>query len=141
MKHALIIVLVLVGLGLLLSGWVMFGDHSSFQTGVSQYEGLPSTASDITVYRNKNISGVFAADFKISEPDFISFAAQQHWAIQPISGSETVFRASDFHEGRPVATKEIHDGLYYSQRAGNGGGTTVAYDRKDGRAYISSSSR
>lgn len=141
MKRALIVVLVLAGLGLLLSGWVMFGDHSSFQTGLSYYDGLPSTASDITVYRNPNISGVFAADFKISESDFASFVAGKHWSVQSISGSEVVFQASDFHERRPSATKEISDGLYYSLRTGNGGGTTIAYDRKDGRAYICISSR
>lgn len=141
MKRALIIALVLAGMGLLLSGWIMFGDHSSFRTGLSQYEGLPSGASDITVYQNKNLSGIFAAEFKISESDFDTFAAQRYWVVQPISGSVVVYQPSDFHEGRPSATKEIHDGLYYSQRDGNGGGTAVAYDRKDGRAYITISSR
>ncbi len=119
----------------------MFGDHSSFQARLARYEGLPLTASDITVYQNQNISGIFIADFKIPETEFSAFAAQKHWAVQPISGSVFIQQASAFHEGRSNATKEITDGFYYSQIAGNGGGTAVAYDRKDGRAYISISDR
>ena len=119
----------------------MFGDRSSFQTGLDRYEGLPHTASDITIYENKNMSGVFIADFKIAERDFVSFAATQHWSLEPISGSASVFQAKAFHEGRSNDKKEISDALYYSKRAGNGGGVTVAYDRKDGRGYIDSSSR
>jgi len=141
MKRVLTIVLMLGLLGVVLLGWSMFGDHSGFQTGLGRYEGLPPTASDITIYQNRNISGIFIADFKLSEPDFLSFAAEKHWAIQPISGSAFVFHARAFQEGRPNDKKEITDGLYYSQRAGNGGGVTVAYDRKDSRAYIDNSSR
>jgi len=141
MKRAFIIVFVLGLLGVLFLGWAMFGDHSSFQTGLGRYEGLPPKASDITVYRDQNISGTFVADFKIPEPDFLSFAAEKHWAIQPITGSESVFQARAFQESRPNDKREITDGLYYSKRAANGGGVTVAYDRKGGRAYIESSSR
>jgi hypothetical protein len=141
MKRVFIIVLALGLLGIVLLGWSMFGDHSRFQTGLGRYEGLPSTASDITVFQNRNISGIFIADFKIAEPDFVSFAVEKHWAVQPISGSVFIFQARAFQESRPNDKKEITDGLYYSQRADNGGGVTVAYDRKDGRAYIDSSSR
>ena len=93
------------------------------------------------MYQKRNISGVFIADFTITEPDLVSFAVQKHWAVQPISGSAFVFQARAFQENRPNDKKEITDGLYYSQRAGNGGGITVAYDRKDSRGYIDSSSR
>ncbi|MEI7730128.1 MAG: hypothetical protein WCO56_11185 [Verrucomicrobiota bacterium] len=141
MKRAIIVVFMLGLSGLFLLGWGMFGDHASFQTGLDQYEGLPPKASDITVYQNKNISGIFVADFKITEPDFRSFAAEKHWPVQPISGSTFVFQARAFHEDRANDKKVITDGLVYSQRAANGGGVTVTYDRKDSRAYIDSSSR
>jgi hypothetical protein len=141
MKCVLIAGLAVCVLGLLLLGWSMFGDHSSFQTGLSHFEGLPPTASDITVYQNRNLSGVLIADFKIAELEFVSFAAEKHWVVQPISGSAFVFQARAFHEGRPNEKKEITDGLYYSRRADNGGGLTAAYDRKDGHAYIDRSSR
>ena len=141
MKRIIIICLLFAVAGFFLLYWAMFGDRSSFQTGISSYKGLPPTASDITIYREKNISGTFVADFKIAEHDFISFAAEQHWDLQPISGSTTVFQAKAFHEGQPNRKKEIVDGLIYSKRAANGGGVTATYDRKEGRAYIDSSSR
>lgn len=141
MKRIVAIVFVLGLLGVVLLGWMMFGENASFQTGLSSYEGLPQAASDITVYRNANISGNVVVDFRISEPDFVSFAAEKHWAVQPISGAEFVFHAEAFREGRPNDKKEISDGLYYAQRASNAGGVTAAYDRKDSRAYIQSSSR
>jgi len=119
----------------------MLGDRSSFQTELSSYDRLPQTASDITVYRNANVSGQLVMDFKISEPDFVSFAAKKNWPIQPTTGAQFVFHAWAFHEGRPNERKEIGEGYYYSQRARNGGGITVAFDRKNRRAYIESSSR
>jgi hypothetical protein len=141
MKRVFFILFFAGMLGLLLLGWAMFGDHSTFQTGLANYEGLPEKASDITVFRDRNISGQFVADFRIAEPEFVAFSKERNWAVQPITNPESVFHARAFHEGRPNNKKEISDGLYYSRRAANGGGVTVAYDRKDGRAYIQSSSR
>ena len=140
MKRIVVVSLCVIVVGVLVLGWAMFGDRASFHTGLDSYEGLPHTASDISIYENKNMSGIFA-DFKIAEHDFVSFAATQHWSLQPISGSASVFQAKAFHEGRSNDKKEVIDGLYYSKRAGNGGGVTVAYDRKDGHGYIDSSSR
>ena len=141
MKRIIVGCFCLVVVGFLVLGWVMFGNRSSFQTGLDRYEGLPPTAYDITIYENRNMSGVFIADFRIAEHDFVSFAATRGWSLQHISGSAFVFQAKAFHEGRPNDKKEIIDGLYCSNRAGNGGGVTVAYDRKDGRGYIDSSAR
>jgi hypothetical protein len=141
MKRFLIIVFVLFLLGVLFVGWSLFGDHSTFQAGQDHWEGLPSTATDITVYQNRNISGIFMAEFKIAESNFVSFAAEKGWRVQPISDPVDVYHARAFHERREHDQKKITDGLYFSERAGNGGGVTVAYDRKDGRGYIESSSR
>ena len=121
--------------------WAMFGDRSSYQAKLGSHPNLPSTASDITIYQNRNITGQFVTDFKIAEHDFTSFAAEHHWDLRPISAPETVFQAISFHERRPNKKKEIVNGLFYSKRAANGGGVTVAYDRDAGRGYIESSSR
>jgi len=141
MKRIIVGSFCLILVGFLVLSWAMFGDRPSYQTGLARHERLPNTASDITIYQNKNMSGVFIADFNIAEHDFVSFAAEQHWFLQPISGSVSVFHATAFHEGRPNDKKEIIDGLYYSKRAANGGGVMVVYDRKNGRGYIDSSSR
>ncbi len=134
-------IVVIILIGFLYLNWTMFGNRSSFQTGLANYQGIPKTASDITIYENRNISGTFLADFKIAESDFVAFASTNSWAIQPIANTEYVFQATAFNEKRPNDKKEITDGLYYSKRAANGGGITIAYDRKTGRGYIESSSR
>jgi|GEM_PF-6208364 len=121
--------------------WGMFGDRSSFQTKIDSYPNLPTTASDITIYQNRNITGDFVADFKIKEHDFVSFATEHHWDLRSISAPESVFQAIAFHEGEPNNKKEIVNGLFYSRRASNGGGVTIAYDRDAGRGYIESSAR
>ena len=141
MKRIFIIILGIGVVVVLLLDRGMFGDHSSFQTGLTWYDGLPAAASDITIYHNRNISGAFIADFKISESDFVAFAQEKHWDVQPISGPVSVFQAKAFHERRRNDELEITDGLFYSQRAANGGGITAAYNRRNGRAYIQSSSR
>ena len=68
-----LIALALIGFGLV--NWVVFGDRSSFQTWLSQFQGLPATASDIAVYQQRNISGEFVAYFRIAESNFVAFAA------------------------------------------------------------------
>ena len=75
MKRIVVGCFCLMVVGFLVRGWAMFGDRSSFQTGLDRYKGLPPTASDITIYENRNMSGVFIADSKIAEHDFVSFAA------------------------------------------------------------------
>lgn len=129
-----------VGLSLLLN-WEMFGDHSSFQKGLAKYEGVPSTASDITVYENKNISGSFVADFKIAEADFLAFAREKHWGVKPIEGSAWVFHAEAFQIKNPNDKKRIRDGWFCSQPDPEKEWMEAAYDRSSGRAYIFRSSR
>ena len=141
MKRLIIIVLALSVAAVVLLGWSMFGDRSSFQTGLKQYENLPNTASDITIYQNRNISGTFVADFKIYEPDFILFARKKGCEVQAISSPTYVCQAKAFQEGKPNDRKEVTNGLFYSQRAANGGEISLTYDRGSGRAYIESSSR
>src|SRR6266496_5822342 len=107
MKRIIVGCLCLIVLGFLVLGWVMFGDRSSFQTGLDRYKGLPHTASDIIIYENRNMSAVFIADFiRIAEHDFVSFAATRGWTLEPISGSAFVFQAKAFHEGRPNDKRE-----------------------------------
>jgi hypothetical protein len=141
MKRIFLTALALGVTAVLFLAWSMFGDHSSFYTGLKQHEKVPSSGSDITIYQNQNISEIFAADFRISEPNFLSFAREKHWDVQPISGSVFVSQAATLHEGQPNDKKLITDGWLYSKRAPTGAGITIAYDRPSGRAYIESSSR
>lgn len=145
MKRTIIIVIAVVlalsvGL-LLLLNWAMFGDQSSFQKGLAKYEGVPATASDITVYQNKNISGVYVADFKISEADFLAFAREKNWGVKPIDGADWVFQAEAFRIGSPNDKRKIKEGWFCSQPNAKGHWIEAAYERSSGRAYIYRSSR
>ena len=51
-----------VGLALglfLLLNWLMFGDHSTYKSGLDKYEYLPESATDINVFTNLNLANVF----------------------------------------------------------------------------------
>ncbi|HBC88189.1 MAG TPA: hypothetical protein DCZ94_14660 [Lentisphaeria bacterium] len=124
-----------------LFGWFMFGDHSSFETGLKKYELLPDSAHDITVFKNPNISGMFLCDFSIDEEGFKDYSEKQKWKVEEIKDLKDLFTAKAFHEGTPNERHKIKNGLYYSKIAANGGGVTVGYDRDNGRGYISRSSR
>lgn len=132
---------VLVVIALIVFNWIMFGDHSSFESGLAKYEYLPDTAHDITVYTNLNISGTFICDFSMKEEIFKDFAKKQDWKIKEIKFPEYIFDAYEFHKGNTHKKHQIKSGLYYSKRADNGGGITVGYDRDNGRGYINKSSR
>src|SRR4051812_36130966 len=112
-KACLFIAFSILGVMALLN-WVMFGDRSSYQPGLSSYVGLPNQASDINVYKNQNISGLLIVDFSIKERDFIPFADEKGWKLKSIEKPESLFYAAAFHEGRANDKKEIRDGLYYS---------------------------
>jgi hypothetical protein len=119
----------------------MFGDRSSFESGLGNYEGIPETASDINVFKNDNISGMFLADFEIGEDEFVRFAENEGWDLDRVSGREHIYVAKAYFEKAANPRITITTGLFYSKRARNGGGVSVVYDRKSGRGYISSSSR
>lgn len=119
----------------------MFGDHSSFQSGLADYEFAPPEASDINVYRQPNITGTFLCDFSIEEKDFVGFANENEWMVMEISNSVSIFLATSFNAKNPNDQRTVTQGLYYSKRKSNGGGITVAYDRVDHRGYIARSSR
>ena len=141
MKRAIAGTLILGIAAVLFLGWNMFGDHSFYKEGLSSFEGLPSTASDISVYRNNNISGLFISDFQIAELDFVSFAASNRWAIQRTQGLVYVYEARAFKDGPPGGKKEINAGIFFEDRTASGSGITVAYDRANSRAYINRSMR
>lgn len=143
-KRLIITCSVLVAGGLVLFGllsWVLFADRQVYLTGLAQYKGLPQEASDIRVFRNENISGTFCTDFAISEEAFRVFAASQGWTLREISGEEMIITAEARNAGRQADWHRISRGLWWSQRAPNGGGVTAAYDRGTGRAWIDSSAR
>lgn len=122
--------------------WAMFGDHSSYGEHLTEHNLLPQSASDISFYRNQNISGIFVADFAISEADFMSWA-QQSLDLQPeiISEPQKITDARAFARGEMNTFHIIKHGLYASRRQPNGGGVDLAYNRDNGRGYVDRSSR
>ncbi|MCI5114492.1 MAG: hypothetical protein D3912_06615 [Candidatus Electrothrix sp. AX1] len=121
--------------------WAMFGDHSSYGERLTEHELLPEAASDISLYRNQNFSGIFVADFTISEADFMSWAQSLDLQPELISEPQEIRDAQAFVHGEMNTFHIIKHGLYVSRRRPNGGGVDLAYNRDNGRGYIDRSSR
>lgn len=121
--------------------WLFFGDQSSYVSGLNKYEGLPVTASNISVYKNTNISGMFIGDFTMNEDDFITFAKGKGLRLDEADDSSRIYSARDFYEGKTSYPHLIKNGLYGKKRARNGGGITLGYDRDTNKGYINKSSR
>ncbi len=131
-----------VALGLfLLLNWLMFGDHSTYKSGLDKYEYLPETASDINVFTNLNLANIFICDFAMKEPEFKVFAQSNGWDVREIESPKELFTAASFNNKQTHIKHKIKNGLYYNRSHRNNGGISVAYDRDNGRGYIFRSSR
>ena len=132
--------LAVVGIcGYLLLTWALFGDHSSSGEHVASDELLPKTASDISFYRNQNFTGLFIADFAISETEFIRWSRSLELQPEVIDEPRTIADARAFSRRNTAGHHIIEHGLYISRRQRNGGGVDLAYNRDNGRGYISKS--
>ena len=136
---ATIIVIIAGGFSLLC--WAMFSARSSYSEHLSVFEGIPRTASDITVFTNKNITGTIVAEFDIREADFVAWAVQNQWGVTEIVSPIVIGTPQAYNEGDPNRRTSIERGLYATHRRLNGGGVDVAYDRTNRKGRISGSSR
>lgn len=132
--------LAVVGIcGYLLLTWMLCGNHSSSGEHLASYELLPETASDISFYRNQNFGDIFIADFAISETEFIRWSNSFKLQPEVIGEPRTIQDARAFSRGNTAGHHIIEHGLYISRRHRNGGGVDLAYNRDNGRGYISKS--
>ncbi|MCI5160306.1 MAG: hypothetical protein D3906_18155 [Candidatus Electrothrix sp. AUS1_2] len=118
---------------------MLFGDHSSYGEHLASYELLPETASDISFYRNQNFTGLFIADFAISETKFLRWSRSLELQPEVIGEPQTIADAWAFSRGNTAGHHIIEHGLYVSRRRENGGGVDLAYNRDNRRGYISKS--
>jgi hypothetical protein len=85
MKWVLRIIVVIIFIGFLCSGyilWSMFAKRSETAENIDTVDWLPTSVSNISYYVNKNISGIVACEFIISESDFLDFAMKHGWPGQ-----------------------------------------------------------
>jgi hypothetical protein len=134
-------IIVVIAGGFALLCWAMFSDHSSYSEHLAVFEGLPPTASDITVYTNRNITGTVVAEFAIREADFVTWAEKNQWGVTEIVAPIEIGNPQAYHQGDPNRRTKVERGLYASHRRSNGGGIDVAYDRAKSKGLISRSSR
>jgi hypothetical protein len=100
---------------------------------------IPQEASDIRFYQHRRPETVVAADFAITEGDFLDWAARQGWTPEPIVGGITIWPRSGFGDRATVV--EVSDGLnYHTLRRGVPNTFSVTYDRLAQRAYYGFSS-
>jgi hypothetical protein len=119
-------------------------DHASWSRGPA----LPPEARDVCYFRSYMYA---AAEFNISEADFLAWARPQ-WPVTAVNG-ETVtigtYRSAlprGYGAPRPEPTygesfQKISRGYYFGRRHGNGGGVSVGYNAETGRAYYQSNPR
>ena len=134
-------IIVVIAGGFAFLCWAMFSDRSSYSEHLSVFDGIPRTASDITVFTNKNITGTVVAEFDICEADFVAWAAQNQWGVAEIVSRITIDTPQAYNKGDPNRRTSIERGLYATHRRSNGGGIDVAYDRTNRKARFSRSSR
>jgi hypothetical protein len=137
---ALTLLMLIMGVfGLLM--WSMFGDQSEFRQGLASHKEIPDTATDITIYTNRNITGDLIADFMISEADFVTWTKNNKWNLQAIKEPVIIRDARAVAAGDLNGSHSILNGLYMSDRRANGGGIDLAYNRANSRGYVARSSR
>ena len=125
----------------LLALWAMFGRAPYFAAGLASYEGLPPTASDIIVFESRDIASIVAVNFKITEADFVAFAEALGLQVAPITSGQPILDAEALHRGDPDFDRVISNGLVGEERAPNGAGVTLVFDRELGRGFLVQSSR
>lgn len=118
--------------------------------GLPSVDWLPKEATDISYYFSYRNNFY---EFSISEEDFLKWVKEKGFenkGWQDLDGtwkqltSKIVFRYNYFEEKdfyKVAGEVEILDGIFLERRGRNGGGYTVGYDRKTGRAYFHSSPR
>jgi hypothetical protein len=119
--------------------WLLVRDHISFHAHLAEHELLPKAASDICLYRNQNFSDIFIADFAIREAEFILWARSLGLEPKSLHEQQVIADARTFARVDTFSGHVIQDGLYVSRRHANGGGIALAYNRDNGRGYISRS--
>ena len=86
-KWAIVITLMLFFLCFLAGFLVldaMLGDNIETAEHLDAVDWLPGSASNISYYRNKNISGLFSYEFTMAEPDFLEYAMERGWKLRKI---------------------------------------------------------
>jgi hypothetical protein len=150
LKHVLILITVLVcGLAFLRAVYI---DLTYVETGenVEYVKWLPKSASNVSYYRSYSFT---AYEFDISEADFLAWS---FWKMQPITKPVSVIRYSytnhppylsqtptseELEQWYSQCHATVSNGWWYERRQSNGGGVSVAYDRKKGRAFVQTSPR
>lgn len=123
----------------LILDWLLVRDHASFYEHLVEHERLPQAASDICLYRNQNFTGIFIADFAIKEAEFIIWAHSLGLEPKSIHEPQVISNARTFAYRDTFGGHTIKHGLYVSRRHANNGGIDLAYNRDNGRGYISRS--
>jgi len=146
MKLALRIVLVILFIAFLGAGyilWTMFSDRSEVVEHVDTVDWLPASASNISYYMNKNITGMLTCEFAIAESDFLDFAMQNEWPVSKMESPINVTRYTKFIEKSKTSDHYavVEQGYYYSKQWPNGAHISVAYDLVRQIAYLNRSSR
>jgi hypothetical protein len=134
---------VVVGVGVF--GYFCWGAFDEgIQTGfhLPALAGLPAGASDISFYRDHNITHRFACEFQISRADFQALALTRGWALRlPDAGVGFARYTSFLPEGNPERRPPLYviakaRGLYFEDVRIGTYRLHVLWDEDSSRAYL-----
>jgi len=128
------------------AAWTMLGDHSETGFHCAQVDWLPSSASDVSFYRNQTLSFTEIYEFRIPKADFEALARKQNWPLRPAKPEDSVMRFTMcLPSGHPEYRQPFYamssKGLFYEYRQSNNGGTAVLFDEATSMAYVDISDR
>jgi hypothetical protein len=136
--------LVVLGVGVFC--WFAFGSH--IETGFHErsVDWLPTTATNISYFKNRNIANIETYEFCISGPDFAALAHDRGWAVKLIEKPMSILRytwwlAAEHPQRMKPFYAEASKGSYYEDRRPNNGGIAVLYNEDSQTAYVDKSNR
>ncbi|MSU70614.1 MAG: hypothetical protein EXS39_07560 [Opitutaceae bacterium] len=136
----------LVGLALglvvfLFFGWTVIG--SRVETGFHRaaLAGLPRTASDISFYRRRDLTNVFAYEFRISRSDFEALAQGRGWPLRPSDRGVGITRFTNYlPKGHPERMKPFYviatKWLFFEQVRPGDGCIYAMFEEASSKAYV-----
>lgn len=103
-------------------------------SGGNQCMMVPPAATNIYA---KGSHLAFAAEFSITEKEFLAYCKQKGWTVKEIKKPFEIIRYSFFDNPKQKNKTEIliKNGLYYDGSSAKGG-IIIAFDRKEKQGYL-----
>jgi hypothetical protein len=130
--------------------WVLFfalidAHLPNVENNLASVEWLPGSASDISYYQTEGFGWTKIYECTMEEDPVREFAAGNRWVLEEkeyaFMSGRNLLGLSPLKEPDNDETDFAGKILFYEDRASNGGGITVIYDRDRKRLFVNESHR